>query len=156
MTGRGEAKVLVTTDLDDQCIETFGLLLEAHVRLVAVLDAELEAGADLSLRWFEVLIRLGRTPGGCLTMGQLAEAVALSTGGATRLIDRIEHAGFIERRGRAEDRRVVDVCLTDAGRRRLDEALPVHLDGLRRHLADALGDVGLAQFTEALRAVRDH
>lgn len=43
--------------------------------------------------WFEVLLRLGRTPGHRMRMTDLADAVSFSSGGFTRLADRIERKG---------------------------------------------------------------
>ena len=71
--------------IDAPLIEVFGLLLEAHARLVSRLDQDLIDGCGMTLQSFEVLIRLARTPGSSLTAGELARAVALSSGGATRL-----------------------------------------------------------------------
>lgn len=142
-------------ELDDPRITTFGLLLEAHARLVRHLDADLRRSHDLPLQSFEVVLRLGRTPGGCLTAGELGNVVALTSGGATRLIDRLETAGLVERRRNTADRRQVLVCLTDAGRRRLADALPGHLDGLQRYLGDTLPPGELSALAESLRALRD-
>ncbi len=142
-------------ELDDPRITTFGLLLEAHASLVRHLDADLRGSHDLPLQSFEVILRLGRTPGGCLTAGELGNAVALTSGGATRLIDRLETAGLVERRRNTADRRQVMVCLTDAGRRRLSDALPEHLDSLERYLVDALRPGELVGLAESLRSLRD-
>lgn len=142
-------------DVDAPLIEVFGLLLEAHARLVAQLDRELVDGGAVSLQSFEVLLRLARTPGESLTAGELARAVALSSGGATRLIDRLEAAGLVAREADIRDRRVVRVGLTAEGSSALAAALPLHLEGLERHLAGPLAPDHLAAFAVAVRSVRD-
>lgn len=92
-------------DLDDARIETLGLFLESHNRLVSQLNRELEEHANLSLQWLEMLLRLARTDGDCLKATELASEIALSSGGATRLVDRMESQGLVERRRNTTDRR---------------------------------------------------
>ena len=116
---------------DDALITTFGRLLEAQSRLERRLGADLEARCDLPHAWFEVLVRLGRSRDGRLTMGGLAEEVSLTTGGVTRLVDRMAAAGYVERVPCPTDRRVSYAALTDAGRAKLDEAAPIHAANLR-------------------------
>jgi DNA-binding MarR family transcriptional regulator len=121
-----------TTDVsDDALITTFGRLVEVHGRLERRLGAELEARCELPLAWFEVLVRLGRSEDGQLTMGALAEQVTLTTGGVTRLVDRMEAAGYVARLPCPTDRRVAYAAITKAGRRKLAEASEVHAANLR-------------------------
>ena len=116
---------------DDALITTFGRLVEAQSRLERRLGADLEARCDLPHAWFEVLVRLGRSADDRLTMGSLAEQVSLTTGGVTRLVDRMETAGYVQRVPCPTDRRVSYAALTDAGRAKLDEAAQVHAANLR-------------------------
>jgi DNA-binding MarR family transcriptional regulator len=116
---------------DDALISTFGRLLEVQGRLERRLGADLEARCGLSHAWFEVLLRLARSEGSQLTMSGLADQVALTTGGITRLVDRMEAAGLVERRPCATDRRVAYAGLTAAGREKLEEAAVVHAANLR-------------------------
>jgi DNA-binding MarR family transcriptional regulator len=115
----------------DALISTFGRLLEVQGRLERRLGADLEARCGLPHAWFEVLVRLSRSEGGQLTMSGLADQVALTTGGVTRLVDRMEAAGMVERRPCATDRRVAYAGLTSAGQEKLKEAAVVHAANLR-------------------------
>ena len=81
----------------DEKVKLFALLLETNARLSRSLSAELEEGCELPLPWFEVLLQLRQAPEGRLKMNQVADAIVHSTGGTTRLIDRLEEAGFVER-----------------------------------------------------------
>src|SRR6266566_4294174 len=83
-------RVPATNPIDDRLITTFGWLVEAYSRLERLLGPAMHAEAGLPHVWFEVLVRLARSPGGQLTMSALADQVVLTTGGVTRLIDRIE------------------------------------------------------------------
>lgn len=131
----------MTTALpDDALISTFGRLLEVQGRLERRLGADLEARFGLPHAWFEVLVRLARSEGGQLTMSGLADQVALTTGGITRLVDRMAAAGLVERRPCATDRRVAYAGLTAAGRERLDEAAVAHAANLRTVFAGFSAD----------------
>jgi MarR family 2-MHQ and catechol resistance regulon transcriptional repressor len=121
--------------LDDPLISTFGRLLEVYSRLEHDLGRDLETRTGLPLTWFEVLLRLSRSPGGQLTMGALSSQLALTSGGMTRLVDRVSAAGYVERRPCPSDRRVQFAAITGAGRHMLQEAAEVHAASLRRAFA---------------------
>jgi DNA-binding MarR family transcriptional regulator len=105
--------------------------LRAHAALAKVLDAELVAAHGLSLSSYEVLLLLEGAPGGRLRMSELAQSVLLSRSGISRLADRLEADGLIERVVCETDRRGLHAVITDAGRARLREARPTHLAGVR-------------------------
>ena len=108
-------------------------LLAAHATLIARLDAELEREHGLPLTSYEVLLYLADADGGRLRMGELADRLLLSRSGITRLVDRLERQGMIERERCEDDGRGFNAVLTAAGRRKLDAARPAHLGGVRRH-----------------------
>ena len=116
---------------DDALITTFGRLVEVQARLERRLGGDLEARFALPHAWFEVLIRLARSDDGQLTMSALAEQVTLTTGGVTRLVDRMEAAGLVERRPCRTDRRVSYAAITEAGRAKLEDAAEAHAANLR-------------------------
>jgi MarR family transcriptional regulator, 2-MHQ and catechol-resistance regulon repressor len=140
---------------DDPRIDAMGMLVEGFAALHGTLEKELDARTGLPLTWFEVLLRLRRTPEHRLRMSDLAAQVSFSTSGLTRLVDRIEAAGMIRREACPSDRRGSFAVLTPAGRQRIDDALPVHLEGLERHLASRLTADELDALTEIMRKVRD-
>jgi DNA-binding MarR family transcriptional regulator len=121
---------------DDALITTFGRLVEVQGRLERRLGADLAARCGLPHAWFEVLVRLARSDNGQLTMGALAEQVTLTTGGVTRLVDRMDAAGYVERLPCPTDRRVAYAAITRAGRKKLAEASEVHGANLRRVFAE--------------------
>lgn len=106
--------------------------LRAHATLVRGLDAELRADAGLALTEYEVLLLLATAPEGCLRISQLSDATLLSLSGASRLIDRLVHAGLVEKRACADDRRGALAVVTEEGLRRWRGARSVHLAGVRR------------------------
>jgi DNA-binding MarR family transcriptional regulator len=140
--------------VDDDRITVVGLQAEANAALGCHFERDL-AGVGVPLSWFEVLVRLGRTPGGRLRMSDLAHAVALTTSGTTRLVDRIEAAGLIERQSCATDRRVAYAALTEAGRKVLKRAAPVHVESIQRHVIDTLSADEVRDLERLLRKLRD-
>ena len=122
----------------DSRIGTFGLLHEAHRRLDRALNCSLERQAGISGIFFELLLRIGRSPGGRLTMGDLAQQLGLTSGGTTRLVDRMVGAGLVQRESCPNDRRVQWVVLSPDGERKLDAALPVTLRDLQHEVFDRL------------------
>ncbi len=122
----------------DEKVALFGLLIATNARLSRDLGATLETTCQLPLPWFEVLLRLRQSPDGRLKMSQMADAIVHSTGGTTRLVDRLEEGGFVRRENCPQDRRSVYVTISEAGNAKLDEALGVHLDYLEEVLGARL------------------
>jgi DNA-binding MarR family transcriptional regulator len=118
-------------------------LLVAHRELIARLDAELERDHGLPLTSYEVLMYLGDAAGERLRMSELAERLLLSRSGLTRLVDRLERQGLVERVPCPEDHRGYFACLTTAGREKLRAARPAHLAGVRRHFVSRLAEEDL-------------
>jgi DNA-binding MarR family transcriptional regulator len=124
----------------DERVQLFGLLLETNARLSRRLGLRLEETCELPLAWFEVLLQLRTSPDGRLKMNQVADAIVHSTGGTTRLVDRLEEAGLVERQLCPSDRRAIHVAITAQGNAKLDVALDVHLEYLEENLTSRLSE----------------
>jgi DNA-binding MarR family transcriptional regulator len=146
----------VASPLDDEGLTAVGLFLEAHAGLVAILERRLAADCALPAPWFEVLMRLSRSPGERLRMSDLAAQVALSPSGLTRAVDRLEEEGLVARATCPSDRRGAFAVLTDQGRTRLGEGLPGQVTEAHEHFVDLLSPAELARFMATLRKLRDH
>lgn len=110
----------------DEGITAFGQLLEVTTRLERRLGQHLEEECKLPHPWFEVLLRLGRSPDGRMAIGELGRLVLLTSGGITRLVDRMAGAGLVVREPSPSDRRIQWVRPTPEGERRLVSAAAVH------------------------------
>jgi DNA-binding MarR family transcriptional regulator len=106
-------------------------LLRVHAALAKALDSELAQAHDLPLSSYEVLITLQTAPGKKCRMAELADRVLLSRSGMTRLVDRLEREGLLERDTCTSDGRGCFAVLTPAGEELLAHARPTHLDGVR-------------------------
>ena len=106
-------------------------LLRVHSALVKALDAEMLVQQRLPLTSYEVLINLQAAPGKRRRMAELADSVLLSRSGMTRLVDRLEREGLLERDTCTDDGRGTFAVLTDKGEETLARTRPAHLDGVR-------------------------
>jgi DNA-binding MarR family transcriptional regulator len=124
--------------LDDTRITEFGLLVEATRRLTRLVEASLRENHDLALVEFEAMVRLGRSPDRQMSMSDLAGQMVLTSGGVTRLVDRLSGHGYVTRVGCPSDRRVHWAQLTDKGEATVSEALETHLGDLDEHFFSAM------------------
>jgi DNA-binding MarR family transcriptional regulator len=97
------------------------------------------------LSWQEIRVLRAAGRQECCTMSGLADAICLSLSSATGLIDRLVGKKLIKRDRSSEDRRVVQVELTEQGRELHEETMegPVEfsrglLKGLNAEEQDAL------------------
>lgn len=139
---------------DDPAITTYGRMLEVVRRLEPIFARTISQCAGLPGPRFELLLRLARTPGEQLTMSEIADQLGVTSGGATRLVDKVSADGLVARTSCRSDRRVHHVMLTDAGRDVLSEALALHRADLARELTDRLDPASQAQLDDILDRLR--
>jgi DNA-binding MarR family transcriptional regulator len=114
-------------------LEAWTGLLFAHSRVIRGLERDMLEQHGLPLTWFDVMSRLKQAPDGRLRMHELEDASIFTRSGMTRLVDRIEDAGFVRRARSPEDRRGVYVEITPAGRDKIDAVWPDHVASIDRH-----------------------
>jgi MarR family transcriptional regulator, 2-MHQ and catechol-resistance regulon repressor len=142
--------------LRDERLTLVGLLIESTTALRATLDRRLESETGMPLHWFELLLRLARSPGRRLRMSDLAAQTSLTPSGLTRAVDRLEEAGLVERAPCVSDRRGAFASLTSVGLERITAAVEPHLEHVEDALTSVLTSAEQAQLTDLLRKVRDH
>jgi DNA-binding MarR family transcriptional regulator len=144
----------VTTNwLDEDEMAAWRTLIVATTGLLATLDNELEAAHGLSLGEYEVLVHLSEAPEHALRMTELAGRLHLSPSGITRRIDGLVKEGLVARRQCAVDRRGSEATLTHEGMKRLEEAAPTHVAGVRAHFIDRLSTRQLTNVASALSMI---
>jgi len=143
----------VTTQIADDHLAAWRALLNAHARLTGEIEAALSETGLPHLAWYDVLWSLQRAPGKALRMGELADAVTISRSGLTRLVDRIEGEGLLERRPAPEDRRAVDVAITAEGSKLLRRMWPVYEKVLRAQFEAKLTHAEAQALRKALAKV---
>jgi DNA-binding MarR family transcriptional regulator len=138
------------SQIDDERLRLMGLVVRSHRQLAYVLGQELERACGIPLVWFDVLIHIGGAPEGRLTMSKLSADIALTTGGVTRLVDRMVESGLVARQNCPSDRRSVHVILTPKGQAKLKESIAEHIEGIDRHLMTPLDETDRAALSVAL------
>lgn len=123
--------------LDDRELFGWRTYVETVTDLSNAIEADL-AVTGLTLGDYQVFVFLSEVDDGAMRMCDLADKLQLSPSGLTRRLDGLVRGGYIDRRTSAQDRRVMLAVLTNAGRRKLDEAYPVHLASVRRRVIDRL------------------
>ena len=145
----------VLGQIDDDRLHLMTLIVRTHRRLTDRLGRELEQNVGIPLVFFDVLIHVGGAPESRLTMSKLSSDVALTTGGVTRLVDRMVDAGLVARENCPNDRRSIYVVLTPEGQAVLQRAVAEHIDGIDRHLVAHLDDRERAALEVALVKILD-
>ena len=151
--------MVTVTDESQQEIVPLSAEEEAFVRaffralliVPRALDADLLTKQHMSVNEYNTLMHLSEAPDRRLRMSQLAAISTLSLSGMTRIMNRLEALGLVQRERCASDGRGFEAVLTDAGLDRLREAWPTHLSSVRRHVLDHLQAVDLQAITTALQ-----
>ena len=127
------------------------LFLTAHAVLVERIESRLVQAGLPPLAWYDVLWGLERAPGQRLRMSELADKVVLSRSNLTRLVDRLEDAGLVERERSEEDRRGAYAVLTASGKAVRKSMWPVYAQGIKDLFESQLGDEEAATMGATLR-----
>lgn len=135
----------------------WAVLLTAHAVLVERIEAALAAAGLPPLAWYDALWELEKADGR-LRMAELARRVVLSKSNLSRLADRLEEAGLVERQDAALDGRGYDLVLTRAGRamrRKMWPAYQAQIEALfSRHLTTEEARVMGEALGRAVKATR--
>jgi DNA-binding MarR family transcriptional regulator len=115
-------------------------------------NARLKSEFDLPLTHFEPMSVIDRLPG--CRVYDIATELGITTGGTSKLVDRIEASGHCRRLPNPADRRSSLLELTPEGRRLLGEAGVALDEELRRSLGDAVPERTLRQFAATLTRLR--
>ena len=153
-TGDDAGTCGILGQIEDERLELMGLIVRTHRRLTDTLGRELEESTGIPLVFFDVLIHVAAAPDGFLTMSRLSTDVSLTTGGVTRLVDRMVDAGLVAREHCPSDRRSIHVVLTPEGQAVLGRAVAAHIEGIDRHLMAHLDNDERAALSAAAAIMR--
>lgn len=140
--------------LADERITQFGLFIEAGRRLARLMESSLRERHGMTSIEFEAMLRLGRSPERRMSMSQLADQMVLTSGGVTRLIDRLAATSYVIRVSCPEDRRVQWAQLTDDGVAKLTGVLETHFADLDKHFFSAMSTAELETLIPVLERLR--
>ena len=131
----------------------FNDLVRFETELCNAVDTRLRGEHGLPLTHFEPMSVIGRLPG--CRVYDIASELGITTGGTSKLVDRIEASGYCRRLPNPADRRSSFLELTPEGHRVLAAAGACLDEELRRRLGAAVPERTLRQFTETLARLRE-
>jgi DNA-binding MarR family transcriptional regulator len=123
--------------------------LQATMRSLRQIDREVEAATGLPLASVELLVNIAYENDGRIRMGELADTLLLSPGGATRLVARLEEAGLVERVIPPDDRRATYAVITARGLELLENGLPSMKQAVHDNWVEHLDDEEIAALRRA-------
>ena len=126
-------------------------LLQVNQVVDRAVEQRLKESEDLSLAEFEVLARLSAASGRRLKMVDIANLLLASKSGVTRIVDRLEKAGLVEREIPRENRRIVYAQLSPTGVETFCRARNVFNEAIEDSFSQFLSDDEVASLRGVLR-----
>ena len=130
----------------------FNDIIRFEIELWNAVDARLKSEFNLPLTHFEPMSVMDRLPG--CRVYDIASELGITTGGTSKLVDRIEANGYCRRLPNPADRRSSLLELTHEGQRLFAAAGVACDDELQRWLGAALPERTLRQFAATLTRLR--
>ena len=128
-------------------------LMRAQQIVLAAIEQDLKAADLPPLGWYDVLLELTRTDAGRLRPFEIEQRTLLAQHNLSRLLDRMEKAGLVQREVFSQDGRGRWVIVTEAGRAMQARIWEVYAPAIQRHLGDRLGDAQAGELAELLAAL---
>jgi DNA-binding MarR family transcriptional regulator len=132
--------------------QLFDNLIRFEIEMWNAIDGRLKKDFSLPLVQLEPMLAIDRRPG--CRVYDIAADLKITSGGTSKLVDRLEASGYCRRLPNPADRRSSVLELTDAGRRLLAEAGEAFDEELQRWLGSAVPERTLRQFATTLARLR--
>lgn len=129
------------------------LFLTVHTRLVGRVEQDFKQAGLPAFEWYDVLIALKQAPDQRLRLSELAEVLLVNRTNVTRLADRLEAAGLIQRKVCKDDRRGAFAVLTQAGLEMQEKMWSVYAQSIAQYFGRHLTSKDTAAFTKVLSAM---
>ena len=110
----------------DATIEAWTALVSASRLVLEQVESALKAAELPPLSWYDALLEIERAGPSGIRPFELEERLLLPQYGTSRLVDRIEREGLVEKRACLEDGRGLIVCITKEGRRVRRRMWPIY------------------------------
>ena len=124
--------------------------LSTHVVLIEQIEQDL-VKADLPpLTWYDILFAISEAPEKKLRLHELAQTVLLSRSNVTRLVDRLEKAGFLQREQCSSDRRGAFATISDEGLTILEQMWSIYEAAILKYFACHLDETEAKLFIKLL------
>ena len=120
---------------DENTVQSWARLVRAQQLLLERVEADLKQGGLPPLRWYDVLLELHRSEPDGLRQYEIGEAVLLNKYNVSRLLDRLEREGLIDRYACESDGRGAQVRITTSGKDLLKRMWKVYGIAITEHFA---------------------
>jgi len=134
--------------LPEQTVTAWARLQRASQSVLSAVEADLKAAGYPPLAWYDVLLELRRAGKAGLRPLALRSEILLTQYNLSRLLDRMERKGYLERHPYPGDGRGQFVVISPSGRRLQKRMWPAYEAAIQKHFADRFSD------REAARLVR--
>ncbi|WP_037150723.1 MarR family winged helix-turn-helix transcriptional regulator [Rhizobium freirei] len=139
-----------TSQLHPSVTRAWVRLMRAQQIVLDAVEQDLKAASLPPLGWYDVLLELSRAEGGRLRPYEIEQRTLLAQHNLSRLLDRMEKAGLVQREVFSEDGRGRWVILTDDGRAMQKRMWNVYAPAIQRHLGDKLDIAEADQLADLL------
>ena len=139
----------------DAVIRAWARLVRAQQQALTAVESDLKAAGFPPLGWYDVLLELSRADGGELRPFALEQELLLAQYNLSRLIDRLEKAGYVERRTCPEDGRGQVVAITSSGRALVKRMWPSYRAAIGRYVGAKLSEDEAARLASLLGKLVD-
>jgi len=113
-------------------------LVAAERVVVEQIEEEVRSHDLPPLAWYDVLLELWRRPDRRLRQSELQAAILFAQYNLSRLVDRLENAGLVERQTCAEDARANWIVATEKGLALRERMWPIYAAAIERHVGSKL------------------
>ncbi|MBV9114395.1 MAG: winged helix-turn-helix transcriptional regulator [Hyphomicrobiales bacterium] len=120
-------------------VRAWARLVKAQHKVLGAVETDIKRAGFPPLAWYDVLLALGRAQGEGLRHLEIQAELLLAQHNVSRLVDRLQKAGLVERRPVAEDGRGQLVKITPSGRDLLRRMWPAYRAAIARHVGRKLG-----------------
>ncbi len=131
----------------------FNEIVRFEIELWNAVDKRLREVHGLPLARFEPMQVIARTPQ--CRVNDIAEALSITVGGTSKIVDRIEASGLCRRLPDPDDGRSSLIELTPAGQRLLADATKTFIGELEQRIGSAISQQSLEQFAATVRHLRN-
>jgi DNA-binding MarR family transcriptional regulator len=145
----------LTPKAASKAVTALGHLVGAHASLTRQLSSRLVEEHGLTMSEYEVLWLLSHEPDHATRRIDLSREVRLSPSGITRMLDRLEATGLVEKGSCESDARVTYAVLTEAGMQKLRECSPDHFAAIERLIGERLSKEEVESLGELLGRLSD-
>ena len=139
----------------EDAVTAWARLVRAEQGVLSKIEVALKAAGLPQLTWYDVLLELGRSENGRLRPLELEHRTLLAQYNASRLIDRMEKAGLVERLPHPEDGRDQLIAITPEGRALKKRVWRVYGPAITQHVSEKLRPAEAAELARLLQKLID-